>query len=143
MIFEYDGFKIIRTLYNETFEVIYSMIEVEGLLFTGHSKGLIMVWDYTLGERVIKSECIVKDPVTSIVYLKNMMLWVSLMNGDMLLLRINSETFQLDLVNQAKIEEPGRKIYSLTRLGDGRMCVSQDKGFSVWQLVGSEEKMVP
>lgn len=71
MIFEYDGFKIKKTLYNETFEVIYSMIEVEGFLFTGHSKGIIMVWDYNLGERVIKAECAVKDPITSLVYLKN------------------------------------------------------------------------
>lgn len=47
------------------------MMEVDGLLFTGHSKGLIMVWDYVLGERVIKTECLVKDPVTSMVYLKN------------------------------------------------------------------------
>jgi hypothetical protein len=71
MIFEYEGFKILKTLYNETFEVIYSMMEVDGFLFTGHSKGLIMIWDYNLGERVIKSECVVKDPVTSMVYLKN------------------------------------------------------------------------
>jgi hypothetical protein len=94
MIFEYDGFKILKTLYNETFEVIYSMMEVDGFLFTGHSKGLIMIWDYNLGERVIKSECVVKDPVTSMVYLKNqLMLWVSLMNGDMLLLKINTDSF--------------------------------------------------
>ena len=94
MIFEYDGFKILKTLYNETFEVIYSMIEVDGFLITGHSKGIIMVWDYALGERVIKSECSVKDPVTAIFYLKNLLLlWVSLMNGDMLLLKINTENF--------------------------------------------------
>jgi len=74
MIFEYDGFKIQKTLYNETFEVIYSMIEVDGLLITGHSKGLIMIWDYELGERVVKAECIVKDPVTSIVYLKHILM---------------------------------------------------------------------
>ena len=100
MIFEYDGFKIQKTLYNETFEVIYSMMEVDGFLFTGHSKGIIMAWDYVRGERVIKSECAVKDPVTSMVYLKSqLMLWVSLMNGDMLLLKINTESFQLDLLN--------------------------------------------
>lgn len=76
------------------------MMEVDGFLFTGHSKGLIMAWDYMLGERVIKSECPVKDPVTAMVYLKNqLMLWVSLMNGDMLLLKINIENFQLDLLN--------------------------------------------
>ena len=63
------------------------------------------------------------------------MLWVSLMNGDMFLLRINVETFQLDLMNQVKIDEPAKKIYSLTRLSDGRMCVSQDKGFTVWQVI--------
>jgi hypothetical protein len=137
MIFEYDGFRIQKTLYNETFEVIYSMTEVDGFLFTGHSKGLIMVWDYVLGERVIKTECAVKDPVTALVYLKNqLMLWVSLMNGDMLLLRLNLEVFpfSLELLNQVKIEEPAKKIYSLTRLSDGRMCVSQDKGFTVWQV---------
>jgi hypothetical protein len=67
MIFEYDGFRIKKTLFNETFEVIYSMSEIEGFLFTGHSKGLIMVWEYNLGERVIKHECVVKDPITSIV----------------------------------------------------------------------------
>lgn len=138
MIFEYDGFKILKTLYNETFEVIYSMMEVDGFLFTGHSKGIIMAWEYGLGERVIKSECPVKDPVTSIVYLKNLlMIWVSLMNGDMFLLKINTETFQLDLLNQVKIDEPAKKIYSLTRLSDGRMCVSQDKGFTIWQIVQS------
>ena len=100
MIFEYDGFKILKTLYNETFEVIYSMMEIDGFLFTGHSKGLIMIWDYMLAERVIKTECIVKDQVTAMVYLKNqLMLWVSLMNGDMLLLKINVDSFQLDLLN--------------------------------------------
>ena len=67
MIFEYDGFKIKKTLYNETFEVIYSMTEIEGFLFTGHSKGILMVWDYLLSERVIKHECDIKDPITSIV----------------------------------------------------------------------------
>ena len=56
------------------------------------------------------------------------------MNGDMLLLKINSETFNLDQMNQVKIDEPGKKIYSLTRLSDGRMCVSQDKGFTIWQV---------
>jgi hypothetical protein len=67
MIFEYEGFKIKKTLFNETFEVIYSMSEIEGFLFTGHSKGLIMVWEYNLGERLIKHECVVKDPITSLV----------------------------------------------------------------------------
>lgn len=135
MIFEYDGFKIKKTLYNETFEVIYSMVEVDGFLFTGHSKGLIMIWDYNLGERVVKAECSIKDPVTSLVYLRNqLMIWASLMNGDMLLLRINTENFGLDLMNQVKIDEPAKKIYSLTRLSDGRMCVSQDKGFTIWQV---------
>jgi len=37
-------------------------------------------------------------------------------------------------MNQVKIDEPAKKIYSLTRLSDGRMCVSQDKGFTVWQI---------
>ena len=99
MIFEYDGFKIQKTLYNETFEAIYSMIEVEGFLFTGHSKGIVMIWDYKLGERVIKSECIIKDPVTSMVYMRNQLLWISLLNGDMLLMKINSDTLSLDLMN--------------------------------------------
>ena len=100
MIFEYDGFKQRSTLYNETFEVIYSMIEVDGFLFTGHSKGLIMIWDYSLGERVLKAECSVKDPVTAMIYLKNqLMLWVSLMNGDMLLLKINVKLFTLEQMN--------------------------------------------
>lgn len=67
MIFESDGFKIKKTLFNETFEVIFSMTEIEGFLFTGHSKGLIMIWDYILGERVIKHECIIKDPITAIL----------------------------------------------------------------------------
>ena len=62
------------------------------------------------------------------------MIWASLMNGDMLLLKINAETLNLDLMNQVKIDEPGKKIYSLTRLSDGRMCVSQDKGFTIWQI---------
>lgn len=132
MIFQYDGFKISNTLYNETFEVIYSMLEVDGFLFTGHSKGIIMIWDYNLSERVIKSECTVKDPVTAIVYMKNMMLWVSLMNGDMFLFRINTEQFVLDLLNHVKVDEPAKKIYSLTKLSDGRVCVSQDKGFTLW-----------
>jgi WD40 repeat protein len=135
MIFEYDGFKIKKTLYNETFEVIFSMIEVDGFLFTGHSKGLIMIWDYLSGERVLKDKCAIEDPITSLVYLKNqLMIWASLMNGDMVLLKINTETFTLDLMNQVKIDEPAKKIYSLTRLSDGRMCVSQDKGFTVWQI---------
>ena len=104
MIFEYDGFKIQKTLYNETFEVIYSMMEVDGFLFTGHSKGFIMIWDYVLGERIVKAECIVKDPVTSLVFIKGtLMLWASLMNGDMLLLKINQDNFNLDLINQVKI----------------------------------------
>lgn len=124
MMFEYDGFKIQKTLYNETFEVIYSMIEVEGFLITGHSKGLIMIWDYVLGERVIKFECSVKDPITAIVFLKSSLLWVSFMNGDMLLLKINPSTFTLDLQNQTLVAEPAKKIYSLTKLSDGRICVS-------------------
>jgi hypothetical protein len=37
------GFKMKKTLYNETFEVIYSMVEVDGFLIRGHSKGLIMI----------------------------------------------------------------------------------------------------
>jgi len=124
MMFEYDGFKIQKTLYNETFEVIYSMIEVEGFLITGHSKGLIMIWDYVLGERVIKFECSVKDPITAIVFLKSSLLWVSFMNGDMLLLKINPSTFTLDLQNQTLVAEPAKKIYSLTKLSDGRICVA-------------------
>lgn len=96
MIFEYDGFKIQKTLYNETFEVIYCMFEIEGFLVTGHSKGLLMFWDYNLGERVIKYECIVKDPITSILYMKNSILWVALMNGDMLLLKVNGSGLCLD-----------------------------------------------
>lgn len=76
------------------------MLDLEGFLFTGHSKGFIMIWDYVLGERVIKTECSVKDPITSMVYMKNSLLWVSLMNGDMLLLKINAETMALDLMNQ-------------------------------------------
>lgn len=67
MIFESDGFKIKKTLFNETFEVIYSMAEIECFLFTGHSKGLIMVWEYVLGERVMKYECTVKEPITAIL----------------------------------------------------------------------------
>jgi hypothetical protein len=70
------------------------------------------------------------------------MIWASLMNGDMLLLKINSETFNLDLMNQVKIDEPGKKIYSLTRLSDGRMCVSQDKGFTIWQI-NSQQNFTP
>jgi hypothetical protein len=125
MIFDYDGFKIHKTLYNETFEVIYSMAEVDGFLFTGHSNGIIMIWEYMLGERVIKSECSVKDAVTSIVYLKNhQMIWASLLKGDMVLLKINMDSFKLDLVFMVKIDEPAKKIYSLTRLSDGRICVS-------------------
>lgn len=89
MLFEYDGFKIQKTLFNETFEVIYSMLELESFLITGHSKGLLMIWDYILGERVIKYECPVKDPITCIVYMKNSIFWVSTMNGDMMLLKIN------------------------------------------------------
>ena len=95
MLFEYDCFKIEKTLYNETFEVIYSMAEVEGFLVTGHSKGIVMVWDYVLGERVIKFECPVKDPVTAFVYMKNALLWVAFMNGDMLLLKITPPTLEL------------------------------------------------
>ncbi len=135
MIFEYDGFRIQKTLYNETFEVIYSMLEIDGFLFTGHSKGLIMIWDYVLGERVIKSECLVKDPITSMVYMKNSLLWVSLMNGDMLLLKTNADMMTLDLMNQALVAEPAKKAYGLTKLSDGRVCVSQDKGLTVWQMI--------
>jgi hypothetical protein len=76
------------------------MIEVDNFLITGHSKGLIMIWEYWLSERVIKAECSVKDPVTSLVYMKNhLMIWAALMNGDMFLLKINTETFNLDLMN--------------------------------------------
>ncbi|CDW85213.1 UNKNOWN [Stylonychia lemnae] len=128
------GFRIQRTLYNETFEVIYFMAEIEGFLITGHSKGILMIWDHTIGERVIKYECNVKDPVTSIVYMKSSIIWISLMNGDMILLRVNGLALTLDQMNQVKIQEPAKKIYSLTKLGDGRVCVSQDKGFTVWQL---------
>lgn len=96
MIFDYDGFKIQKTLYNETFEVIYFMTEIEGFLFTGHSKGFLMIWDYNLGERVIKYECIIKDPITAIIYLKNSIIWVSMMNGDMLLLKINGNSICMD-----------------------------------------------
>jgi hypothetical protein len=99
MLFDYDGFKIQKTLYNETFEVIYSMIEVDGFLITGHSKGFLMIWDYVLNERVIKHECDVKDPITAIVNMKNSVLWVSFMNGDMLLLKINPTAFTLELQN--------------------------------------------
>lgn len=135
MLFEYDCFKIEKVLYNETFEVIYAMTEVEGFLVTGHSKGLLMIWDYGLGERVLKHECEVKDPITAIVYMKNALLWVSFMNGDMLLLAINPLSFSLDQKNQTAVMAPAKKIYSLSRLSDGRVCVSQDKGFSVWQVV--------
>lgn len=83
MIFEYDGFKIKRILFNETFEVIYSMTEIEGLLFTGHSKGMLMVWEYDLGERVIKFESAIKDPITSIVQIKGTLILVGMMNGDL------------------------------------------------------------
>jgi hypothetical protein len=99
MLFEYEGFKIQKTLFNETFEVIYSMLEVDGLLITGHSKGLIMIWDYVLNERVIKFECNVKDPITAILSMKHALLWVSFMNGDMLLLKINANNFTLELQN--------------------------------------------
>lgn len=115
------------------------MLEIDGLLFTGHSKGIIMIWDYALGERVLKTECLIKDPVTAMVYLRgSLMLLVSLMNGDMFLHKINTDTLNLDLLNQVKIEDPAKKIYSLTRLSDGRMCVSQDKGFTIWQIVQSQ-----
>jgi len=72
------------------------MVEIEGFLITGHSKGIIMIWDYLLGERVIKYECSVKDPITSIVYMKSSILWISLMNGDMILLKINGIALNLD-----------------------------------------------
>lgn len=58
------------------------MIEVDNFLITGHSKGYLMIWDYNLNERVIKYECTVKDPITAILYMKNSILWISLMNGD-------------------------------------------------------------
>lgn len=41
----------------------------------------------------------------------------------------------MDLLNQAIVPQPSRKIYSLTRLGDGRVCAATDKGFSVWQMI--------
>lgn len=81
MIFEYDGFKIKKTLYNETFEVIYSMMEIEGFLVTGHSKGIMMVWEYNLEERVIKYESAIKDPITSMVRMKESLVLISMMNG--------------------------------------------------------------
>lgn len=55
-MFESLNCKIIKTLFNETSEVIYSISEIEGFLFTGHSKGIIMIWEYNLGERVILFE---------------------------------------------------------------------------------------
>ena len=134
MLFEYDGFKIQKTLFNETFEVIYSMLEVDTFLITGHSKGLIMMWEYNLSERVIKYECPVKDPITSMVYMKNSTFWVSAMNGDMMLLKINSYQMVLELLNQTAVQQPSKKIYSLTRLSDARICVATDKGFSVWLM---------
>lgn len=99
IVFEYDGFKIHKTLNNDTFEVIYSMAEIEGFLFTGHSKGLIMVWDYTLGERVIKHEGLMKEPVTSIVQMKGPLILVSLMNGDLELLKVDGDTCTLEFLN--------------------------------------------
>ena len=81
MIFEYDGFKIKKTLYNETFEVIYSMMEIEGFLVTGHSKGIMMVWEYNLEERVIKYESAIKDPITSMVRMKESLVLISMING--------------------------------------------------------------
>ena len=98
MIFEYEGFKIKKTLFNETFEVIYCMAEIEGFLFTGHSKGMIMVWEYNLEERVIKHESAVKDPITAITQVKNSIILASFMNGDLQLLRVNGEQFTLDLL---------------------------------------------
>ena len=108
------------------------MLEVDTFLITGHSKGLIMMWEYNLSERVIKYECPVKDPVTSMVYMKNSLFWVSAMNGDIMLLKINSNAVVLELINQAAVQQPSKKIYSLIRLSDARVCVATDKGFSVW-----------
>eukprot|EP00347_Sterkiella_histriomuscorum_P006516 403352469 len=140
MIFEYEGFKIQKTLYNETFEVIYCMFEIEGFLVTGHSKGLLMIWDYNLAERVIKYECSVKDPITSILYMKNSILWVALMNGDMLLLRVNGSGLCLEQLNQVIVTEPAKKIYSLMKVSDGRVCVAQDKGFTIWQMINVQSQ---
>lgn len=72
------------------------MAEIEGFLFTCHSKGLIMVWDYNLGERVIKYECSIKDPITCIINMKNSIFWIGLMNGDMLLLKLNGSQLGFD-----------------------------------------------
>ena len=72
MLFDYEGFRVDKTLYNETFEVIYSMLELEGFLFTGHSKGLLMLWDTALGERLVKKEMEIKEPITAMqLYLKS------------------------------------------------------------------------
>ena len=92
MIFEYDGFKIKKTLYNETFEVIYSMLELEGFLVTGHSKGILMLWEYNLEERIIKYESSIKDPITSIVQMKGSVILVSMMNGGLQLLRVKGDS---------------------------------------------------
>jgi hypothetical protein len=119
MIFEYDGFKIKKTLYNETFEVIFSMIEVDGFLFTGHSKGLIMIWDYLSGERVLKDKCAIEDPITSLVYLKNqLMIWASLMNGDMVLLKINTQSHAPQ--RRPHVREPGQGLHRLADQQPGR-----------------------
>lgn len=107
MIFDYEGFKVEKTLYNETFEVIYSMLEVEGFLFTGHSKGLIMLWDTQLGERLLKKECDIKEPVTAmLLFLKQgvVMVWAGLMNGDMLLLKASLEgPMTLEEINHVRV----------------------------------------
>lgn len=60
------------------------------------------------------------------------------MNGDMVLLKLRMEpAMTLEEINQVRVEEPAKKIYSLTKLQDGRVCVSMDKGFSVWTMVTS------
>lgn len=45
------------------------------------------------------------------------------MNGDILLLKLNGKQLTFDLVFQCSIKDLAKKIYGLSKLSDGRICI--------------------
>lgn len=54
--------------------------------------------------------------------MKGSYILTSMMNGDIQLLRVNGDTFNLDLIHHCQITGSAKKIYGLTKLSDGRVC---------------------
>ena len=64
------------------------------------------------------------------------------MNGDMILVKVNNDSpITMEEINHVRVEEPAKKIYALTKLMDGRVCASMDKGFSLWTMVNATENL--